>query len=144
MSLFQPTYTDKKTGEKKQSATWWYEFVYAGKRYRESAETTRKTLAANSEKARRLALEQQMTSGVRAPDPRRMLRTVKEAVEAYIAAYDAPTHSEKSIAWVKERLPHVVKHLGSVAIFDLTEAKALGYMRTRQGEGAGHRTITSL
>jgi hypothetical protein len=30
MGLFRPTYTDKKTGERKQSAVWWYEFIYAG------------------------------------------------------------------------------------------------------------------
>jgi integrase len=141
MSLFRPTYNDKSTHEKKQSATWWYEFVYAGKRYRESSDTTRKTLAANREKARRLELEHQMTSGARPADPARRLKTVKDAVEAYTSAYDAPTHQAKSIAWVKERTPHLVKHLGSIALFELTDARILEYMRTRRDEGASNRTI---
>src|SRR5689334_13779697 len=53
MALFQPTYTNKKTGERKTSRVWWYEFVYAGNRIRESAKTTRKTIAENAEKDHR-------------------------------------------------------------------------------------------
>ena len=41
MALFKPTYTDKKTHELMESNVWWYEFIYAGKRIRESAKTTR-------------------------------------------------------------------------------------------------------
>jgi integrase len=142
MSLFRPTYKDKKTGEKKESSTWWFEFVYAGRRYRESADTSRKTLAAQREKNRRLQLEQQMTTGVRPVDPAKRLRAVKEAVEDYLFKYDAPTHRAKSIAWVKERLPHVVRLLGSVAIFEIGEETViLGYMRARREEKAGNRTI---
>lgn len=69
MSVFRPTYKDKKTGEVKQSATWWYGFIYAGKRYRESA----KTLAEAREKSRKLDLERQFTTGKKAKDPRLLL-----------------------------------------------------------------------
>ena len=57
MALFKPTYTDKKTGELKTSAVWWDKFNYAGKPIRESAKTTRKTVAGEAEKRRRLELE---------------------------------------------------------------------------------------
>ena len=41
----------------KQSDQWWFEFTYEGKRYREPAKTTRKTIATEAEKKRRLQLE---------------------------------------------------------------------------------------
>jgi WD40 repeat protein len=57
MSVYRPTYTDKKTGVLMESNQWWYEFIYAGKRIRESAKSTRKTIAVEAEKRRRLELE---------------------------------------------------------------------------------------
>ncbi len=141
MALFKRTYTDKKTGKVKHAAVWWYEFTYAGKRYRESAKTTRKTLAGDREEKRRLELERQMTTGRRAADPRLMLRTVKEAIETYIAKYDAPNHAARSISWVKERCPEVVRLLGSVSLLDVDEERVLGYMRARRNEEAGNRII---
>jgi len=57
MSVFQPKFTDKKTGERITSGVWWYEFTYAGKRIRESAKTTKKTLAREAEKDHRQRLE---------------------------------------------------------------------------------------
>ncbi len=50
-------------------------------------------------------------------------------------------HRPKSIAWVKERCPHLVKHLGAVALLDLTDDRIRGYMRIRSAEEAGNRTI---
>lgn len=141
MSVYQPSYKDKKTGEVKQQAVWWYEFIYAGKRYRESANTTRKTLAENREKNRRLELERQMTTGKRAADPRLMLRTVKEAIETYVAKYDSPAHAPRSISWVKERTVDVVRLLGTASLVDIDEEQILAYMRTRRDEGAGNRII---
>jgi hypothetical protein len=52
MSLFKPTYTDKKTGVLMESRVSWYEFIYAGKRIRESSKSTRKTVAQEAEKKR--------------------------------------------------------------------------------------------
>ena len=57
MSVYRPTYTDPKTGKSKQSATWWYDFVLAGRRYRDSTHSARKTIAAQAEKSRRLQIE---------------------------------------------------------------------------------------
>jgi hypothetical protein len=41
MSVYQPTYRDSKTGEKKNSAQWWYNFVFDGERIREPAKTAK-------------------------------------------------------------------------------------------------------
>jgi hypothetical protein len=58
MAVFQPTYKHPKTGEQVHSKTWWYDFIFAGKRIRESAKTTLKTRARLAEQNRRRELEQ--------------------------------------------------------------------------------------
>ena len=58
MPIFQPTYTDPKTGKQVKSKIYWYDFVFAGKRIRESAKTPLKTLARMAEKNRRRELEE--------------------------------------------------------------------------------------
>ena len=49
-------------------------------------------------------------------------------------------HRDKSIAWVGERSAHLEKLLGPAAVFDLTETRIRGYIKTRLGEGASNRT----
>ena len=70
MSLYHPIYTDK-SGEKKASTYWWIDFTIAGKRIRESSETTRKTIAAEYEKRRRLELERALAGLPSEPAQRR-------------------------------------------------------------------------
>src|ERR1039458_4605907 len=139
MSLFRPTYTDKKTGKQEQSAVWWYEFVYAGKRYRSSTKETRKTLAGEFEKGERLRIERAY-AGLPTEAPAQRIRTVSEALKAYQTGYQTG-HREKSVSWVKERAAHVERLLGSAILLDLTETKIQAYITTRFAEGAGNRTI---
>src|SRR6516162_8421721 len=35
--VYQPTYIDKRTGERKTAATWWIQYSVRGKRFRESS-----------------------------------------------------------------------------------------------------------
>lgn len=35
--VYQPTYVDKRTGERKTAATWWIQYSVRGKRFRESS-----------------------------------------------------------------------------------------------------------
>ena len=142
MALFRPTYVDKKTGERKQSATWWFEFVIAGRRYRESTKTTRKTIAADFESRRRREIERHLADGGEKPQSSsRMLRSVREALADYMDRYDGPHHAQKAIAWVKERSAPLVAHLGSVSLMDLSETRITAYMKARSKHGAGPRTI---
>ena len=57
MSVYRPTYKDQKTGKTKQSKVWWYHFTLAGRHIQESSKSTRKTIAAEAEKKRRLEME---------------------------------------------------------------------------------------
>jgi integrase len=141
MAVYKQKDRDPKTGELVESGIWWCEFSFAGKRYRESTKTTRKTLAGDYEKRRRLELQRQHATGKRTESSTRMLRTVKDAVKAYCAGYDCPNHRAQSIVWVNGRAPHLERHLGNVTLFDLTEDRIREYMRKRSEEGAGNRTI---
>ncbi len=40
--VFQPTYRDKKTGERKQTDTWWVQYSYRGKVKREASGSSRR------------------------------------------------------------------------------------------------------
>ena len=47
----------------KRGGIYWWDFVYAGKRYQESTKAKRKTLAVECEKRRKRELEETYTSG---------------------------------------------------------------------------------
>ena len=76
MAVFQPTYKDPKTGKQMFSATYWYDFTFCGKRIRESAKTTLKTLARMAEQKRRRELEVGFNGLADNRDER--IRTIKE------------------------------------------------------------------
>jgi integrase len=141
MSLFRPGYIDKNTGRQKRSAVWWYEFIYAGKRVRESAKTTRKTVSAEAEKRRRLELERAL-AGMPAEKPESRIRSVSEALKAYQKAYAVNHDRPKSVQVVEERSVHLDRLLGSLLALDILEpSRILRYMESRRGEGASNRTI---
>lgn len=139
MSVYKPSYRDPKTGKKKQQAVWWFGFTYAGKRVQESAKTTRRTLAVEAEKRRRLELERALV-GLPSERAEDRIRTVLEALKAYRKGYGLG-HRAKSVSWVSERSAHVERLLGDVLMPDLNEERIHDYMETRRAEGAGNRTI---
>src|ERR1035438_3768387 len=143
MSIFKPTYPEKKkgelTGNTVKSNVYWYEFIYANKRIRESAKTTRRTIAFEAEKRRRLELERAY-AGLPIEAAATRINTVLDCTKAYRVAYQQG-HRAKSLTWVAERLPHVEKALGNVMLPDLTEERIRKYMQARRTEGAGGRTI---
>jgi integrase len=139
MAVYKPTYRDPKTGEKKQQAVWWFGFTYAGKRVQESAKTTRRTLAVEAEKRRRLELERAL-AGLPSERAEDRIRTVLEALKAYRKGYGL-SHRAKSVAWVSERTAHVERLLGNVLMPDLNQERIHDYMETRRAEDAGNRTI---
>jgi integrase len=140
MALFKPTYTDKKTGKKKTSAVWWFKFVYAGKLIRESAKTTRKTVAGEAEKRRRLELEQ-TNAGMPMEKRDKRIRSVADVVKPYLVRYEQDHRGrQKSILFAKGRLAHVSRLLGKTLLSDLNEAVVRKYITTRIGEGMSGRT----
>ena len=141
MALFKPTYTDKKTGKQKESAVWWYKFNYAGKPIRESAKTTRKTVAGEAEKRRRLELEK-TNAGMPTEKRENRIRSVADVVKPYLKRYEQDHRArEKSILFAKGRLKQVMRLLGKTLLPDLTEDVIRGYITTRIGEDMSGRTV---
>lgn len=139
MALFQPTYTDTKTGEKKTARFWWIDFSIGDKRVRESAKTTKKTIAGEYEKRRRQDLERTF-AGLPSEAPSRRVHSVGDEVAVYSSDYPI-NHRPKSVIFSKQRLAHVQRLLGSALLPDLTEDRIRGYIKARLTEGAGGRTI---
>jgi hypothetical protein len=77
----------------KQQAVWWYDFIFAGKRIRGSAKTTRKAIAIEAEKNLRLELERSL-AGIPAEKPQNRIRTVAEVLGDYRKAYPRSTCSK--------------------------------------------------
>ena len=138
MAVFRPKYRDK-NGRLIESKVYWMEFTYASKRIRESCKTTRKTIAMETEKKRRLELERAY-AGLPVEAPATRIKTVLDCTRAYTKAYQQG-HRLKSISWVSERIAHVDRLLGNVLLPSLTEERVREYMRARSGEGVGGRTI---
>src|ERR1039458_6160131 len=129
MAVYRPKYRDPKTRELVESQVWWFEFTFAGKRYRGSTKEARKTLAAEFEKGERLKIERAY-AGLSTEAPAQRIRTVSEALKAYRKGYETG-HREKSLSWVKERAAHVERLLGSAILPNLTEERIRGYMAER-------------
>jgi integrase len=123
----------------KRGNKWWYEFIFAGKRVRESSKSTRKTLAAVAEKNRRLELERALC-GLPSESRENRINRVTEMVDAYLLNYPS-NHRPKSVIFTKQRLAHVKRLLGNVLLPDLSEDRVHEYIRTRLAEEAGGRTI---
>jgi integrase len=140
MAVYRPKYRDPKTGERIESSIWWCCFWFAGKCYRESTMTTRKTLAVEYEKNRRLEIERQYAGISTEQSAKSRIRTVTEAMKTYKAGYNV-NHREKSQAWVRERSAHLERLLGNVVLLDLTETRIRQYIKDRLIEKAGNRTI---
>ena len=139
MAVFRPTYRDPKTGERRQSSIWWYQFHLSGVRIRESTGTDKITLAKRAEEKRRRELERALV-GLPANEPDRRLRTAREVLREYAANY-ALTHRPASTAIVQERAKHLERLLGDHVTADLTEARMLQYITRRRNEGASNRTV---
>ena len=78
MSVYKPKYRDPKSGELLEANVFWVEFTLAGKRIRESTKSSRKTIAKEYEKRRRLELEQAY-AGMPVEDPCSRIRSVKRS-----------------------------------------------------------------
>jgi hypothetical protein len=106
---------------------------------RESAKTSRKTIAGEAERNRRRELEKTL-SGIPIEKRENRIRSVSDVVKAYEGHYSI-NHREQSVQFSSSRLVHVKRLLGAALLPDLTEDAVRSYIRTRLTEGAGGRTI---
>ncbi len=142
MSVYQPTYRDPATGKQRKSGTWWYEFTVAGRRIRESANTTRKTLAQEAERKRRLEIER-AAAGLGTVEQRTArLATVREATKNYLADH-AVNHRPASTTFARSCFLHIERLLGDRLLTECDEKTVRKYIKTRQDEGAAGRSVNA-
>jgi integrase len=139
MAVYRPKYRDPKTRELVESEIWWYEFSFAGKRYRESAKTPLKTIARDAEQQRRRELEKTL-AGLPVEKRERRIHAIKELIAAYLKHY-GDSHRAKSVIFAEQRLAHVERILGSALLPDLTEERIREYIHQRLAEGVSGRTV---
>lgn len=139
MAVYKPKYRDPKSGELVEANVFWVEFTLAGKRVRESSKSTRKTIAKEYEKRRRLELEQAY-AGMPVEDPCTRIRSVREILASYRVAYEV-NHRPHTIATMRSALKNVERHLGEALLPDLTEDRVRKYVAARKKEGVSGRTI---
>jgi len=123
----------------KRGDVYWYEFIFAGKRIRESTKSHSKTVAKEAEKDRRRSLERTFV-GLPAEKREDRIQTIADLITRYLGHYGL-NHRAKSIAFANGRLAHVRRLLGSTVLPDLTEDAIRTYIRTRLNEGAAGRTV---
>jgi integrase len=115
---------------------WWYEFLFARRRVRESAKTTSKTVAKQAEKNRRRELENGFNGIQDNRDER--VRSIKELATAYLADYRL---RHKSGVFADYALGHVARLIGESMAVDITDKTVKAYQTTRLKEGAAPKTI---
>ena len=137
MAVYRPQYRDKKTGELKQSAKWWYDFIYAGQRIQESSKSTRKTIAEEAEKKRRLELERGYND---IQDTRKeRIRSIADLAEEFLEGYRL--RNPRSSTFAEYALAHVKRLAGKLMLVDVTDATVKEYQTARLKEKAAPKSI---
>ena len=136
MAVYRPTYTDQKTGKTKESRVWWYDFTYAGRRVKESSKSTRKTIAVEAEKKRKLELERAF-NGVEDRRKER-IRPVSEVAADYLEQYKLRHRAPKFASYA---VGHIGRHLGSVMVVDVNDKTVKDYQSARLKEKAAPKSI---
>ena len=137
MAVYRPTYKDPKTGQTVRAKVWWYHFRFAGRHVQESSKSTRKTIAVEAEKKRRLELEKSF-NGV-GDNRRERVRTISEVAEEFLSAYTL--RHPRSITFAEYAVGHVKRLLGKVMVVDISDVSAKEYQTARLKEKASPKSI---
>ncbi len=120
----------------KRGKLWWYEFLFAGRRIRESAKTASKTVAKEAEKKRHRELEEGFNGLEDTRDER--IKPVKELAVAYLDDYRL---RHRSITFATYAVGNVTRHLGAMMSVDVTDKTVKMYQTARLRERAAPKTI---
>jgi hypothetical protein len=92
----------------KRGSIWWYEFIFAGRRIRESAKTTSKTVAKLAEQQRRRDLEKGFNGLEDSRDDR--IKPIGVLATDYVEQYRL---RHKAVVFAEYALGNVTRHLGT-------------------------------
>jgi integrase len=118
---------------------WWFEFVYRGRRYRESAGTRSKTLAIDVERKRRREVEE-AANGIRRNKNAAMLFSVAAAEWLELKK---PGWAPKTHVIATTDVEHLKECLGKLLLIDITDRHIADYQAFRREEKAANKTINN-
>lgn len=142
MAVYRPTYKDPKTGEKKQSAVWWYHFVFDGKRYQESTKQTNKRVAEQMEAARKTQLakgEVGLKDRPPAPTLKDFEARFTEAIETQCA------NKSETVSFYKEKYRRLLEYapLANARLDAIDEEMIDAYKQTRRRQLSRYGRVLS-
>ena len=142
MALYRPTYRDKNTGEKKQSAVWWYEFVFNGERYQQSTKTKNERAARQIEAAARVELAKGR-AGLSARPAAPTLRAFAPRFESAITTLCA--EKPATVAFYAEKLRRLLEDssLADKRLDEIEEGEIDGYKQRRTRQASRYGTPVS-
>lgn len=133
--VFQPTYRDKTTGEKRTAATWWISYSVHGKRHKENAKSTNRADAVRLLKQK--IGEAQMGKPVGSEIERTTLDDLIALVENHYKANGLRS---------SKRIPIAARHLreffeGNPKAREITSGRITAYVARRLEQGASKASI---
>jgi integrase len=120
----------------RRGKTWWYQFIYAGRRIQESAKTTSKTVAREAERKRHRELESRFNAIDERPRDR--VRTLADLAGGYLKEYRL---KHEAIAFAEYAVGHVLRHLGEKMLVEIGDKAVRAYQMARLEEKAGPKSI---
>ena len=120
----------------KRGDSWWYSFIYAGRRVQESAKTTSKTNAKAVEQKRRREFEDGLNDLDRARKDR--VRSIADLGAMYLKEYKL---KHRSGVWAEYAIRHLNKRLGTKMLVGINVGVIADYQSARLEESAAPKSI---
>jgi len=120
----------------KRGKVWWYHFRFAGQEIQESTKSNSKTIARDSERARRRELEQ----GFNRIEKQRTAQLFSAAAENWLAAKKAHL-ALRSVVIERANLKHLNPFFGKMLVCDIRGEDVARYQVVRLQEKAAPKTV---
>lgn len=132
--VFQPTYSDRATGERRAIPTWWIQYSARGERIRESSHSDNRAAA-----MRLLKLRIAEAQSGRPVGPVIERTAFEDLAQMLVDDYKA--NGRKSLESIVDRLKHLRAFFGDYKARDITADRITAYVAKRQKEKALPSTI---
>lgn len=132
--VYQPTYRDRKTGQKKASPTWWIDYSHRGQKYRESSNSTKRMDAVRLLRRR---LEEIGRGRLVGPKEERV--TFEDLKADYLRDYEVRGLRSKETA--EARAKHLEAFFDEARALDITTDRIRAYQADRLQQGAQAATV---
>jgi len=132
--IYQPTYRDKRTGERKVSAVYWIRYWFRGLEHAESSGSVRYAHALALLRRRQAEMGQGRLVG---PDVERTL--FDDLAEMLLTDYRI--NMRRSLDRMEGAIGHLGETFGGMRALDITADRIAAYVERRQTEGAANATI---